>query len=365
VISKDIAMRQMRITKKAANAFKNRKAEETIYGSDPAKEGAAFEPTQINIIHALNWYASLGEIKSLRKSVEAYAKKALKIDLSSARDCDFSTTVGGLAKMRLASCPLPQKNIDFLHNKIKEISKRIVIEEKLPKEVKFNNNENQLICDAEDMLDVFYNSNYKSSPVDFFNYLKTKDAKPGAVRELIAYYIPLLEEIPETNLKPIVKRKYTAFVQKIIDDSNQFLSNNRAIGKLRKPRKKKVKSADQLASKVNYKRQDEALKIVSVNPTSIIKAGSVWLYNTKYKRMTYLEASNAEGLSIRGTTILNFDPKKSICKTIRKPEITLPEILNSGKVTMHKLFLKLKTKNAAANGRLNNDVLILRVNKIG
>jgi hypothetical protein len=65
-------------------------------------------------------------------------------------------------------------------------------------------------------------------------------------------------------------------------------------------------------------------------------------------------------LSIKGTTILNYDVATSGAKTIRKPELV------TGYATMTKRtlageFKALKTKEAAVNGRINEECIILKV----
>ena len=351
-----------RISKKAANAFKGRQAEEAVYGEEPAKRGGVFSESDYSA--ALNWYSQLGEVKKYRKYLEQYVDQNFKKyskAVKAAKDNDIPMTMCSIARMSLMNCKLPKSASEYLHNKIQTFTLQ---EKKVVEVVVSAPKANNLISDTEDVLDTFFISNYKNSPVDYFKLLISKEAKPSEVREVIQYYTPLLEELQEQSdhLTKKQKSNYISFVEKILDDSTSYITNNRQVKKLtRKPRKKKLKSAEQLSSRVKFKISDDKLKLTSVSPANIVGSTSVWLYNTKYKRMTYLVSET--GMSVKGTTITGFDPKKSVCKTIRKPEQKLSELLNMGKVTMLKQFLALKTKGAVAKGRLNPDVLILKASK--
>lgn len=355
-----------RLTRKQVNEYKSGNAK-----GEPASLGAAFVCDRINMINAFNWYNENKEVKNLRKFVEQYAakkfsKKNAEI-LKRSTDKEITITMCAIAKLILGGCKIDKEYVDHLNGKIDILVKKYIADKDiLSDELIISYNDYvRPIADVEDFLDEFYRSEYKSLPIDFYKYLIDNVIKPGEVRQVIAYYQPLLEELEneDTNLTKNQLTSYKNFVSKIIDDSTTYLSNNRKQTKLRKPRRKKVKTADQLVSRVKFKESDTALKITSINPTNILSSQSVWLYNTKYKRMTYLCCSEGKFLSIKGTTILGFDPNLSVTKTIRKPEITLPDLINSSKIAMVKNFKALKTKEAVAKGRINEDVLILKVIK--
>jgi len=180
------------------------------------------------------------------------------------------------------------------------------------------------------------------------------------VRQALAQYTAILDELDTyEHLTAKQKKAYVIFLKAIIDDCEKYLSNTRKATKLRKPRKKKFKSADQLAAKVRFKEAEPELKLTSVPPSSIVGSQSVWLYNVKTRKITYL---SGDKLSTKGTTVIGFDPDKSFSKVIRKPE-TLADLLNTPRTKMLKDIQVLKTKATPANGRLSTDVLILRANK--
>jgi hypothetical protein len=130
---------------------------------------------------------------------------------------------------------------------------------------------------------------------------------------------------------------------------------------VRKKRKTKEKPAALLVTKVNYMPEFEELKLKSVLPEKIIGALQVWTYNTKTKLLGVYNASNAKGLSIKGTTIQNFEENTSTGKRLRKPDQPIKDVLEGGKIKLRKILSELKTKESLLTGRLNSDTIILRV----
>lgn len=129
----------------------------------------------------------------------------------------------------------------------------------------------------------------------------------------------------------------------------------------RKPRARKAVSVEKVVSKVKYLKADESLKVVSVNPADIVGAQQLWVFNVKYRKLGVFHASDPQGLQVKGTTVLNFDEARSVCKTVRKPAEKLPELVAAGKVALRHFMDEIKAKPATLKGRLNGDVLLVRV----
>jgi hypothetical protein len=103
------------------------------------------------------------------------------------------------------------------------------------------------------------------------------------------------------------------------------------------------------------------LQLKSILPEKIIGANQVWLYNTKTKLLGMYNSDNAKGLTIKGTTIQNFNIETSIGKRLRKPEVTIKDLLNGGKIVLKKLLDGLSTKPSELTGRINSDTIVVRV----
>ncbi len=140
---------------------------------------------------------------------------------------------------------------------------------------------------------------------------------------------------------------------KVVNESN----------KSRKPRQRKQKSPEQLVSKLKYLDKHEELKLESVTPKDIIGALQLWVYNTKSRKLGCYNAEDASGLSVKGSTIINFNEIKSTQKKLRKPEVTLPEVLKGGKVYLRTALDEIKAVASTLNGRLNTDTILLRITK--
>ena len=92
---------------------------------------------------------------------------------------------------------------------------------------------------------------------------------------------------------------------------------------LRKPRKKKVKTAIELIKKIKYKTEGSLIA-----PEKIIGAHLLIVFNTKTRFVGMYYSLGGPGLSMKGTTLLNFDTKNSLGKKLRKPKEQLETFLN-------------------------------------
>ena len=87
----------------------------------------------------------------------------------------------------------------------------------------------------------------------------------------------------------------------------------------------------------------------------------LWVFNTKTRKLGVYHADDAGGFSVSGTTITNYTESKSISKTVRKPDLLLPEVLKAGKIALRNLLTGIATKESLLNGRINKDIVLLRV----
>jgi hypothetical protein len=129
----------------------------------------------------------------------------------------------------------------------------------------------------------------------------------------------------------------------------------------KKARVKKAPSKEKLIAKLKYAKTDTALKIVSINPADILGANELWVYNTKTRKLGKYIAAAYQTLSVKGTTIINFDEQKSTSKTLRKPEEKLKEFAKAGKVQLRKFLDDIRATETLLTGRINIDVVLLRI----
>ena len=95
----------------------------------------------------------------------------------------------------------------------------------------------------------------------------------------------------------------------------------------------------------------------------ILEASELWLYNTKTRKLGKYVAEPHATLQVKGTTILYYDEKQSIQKTLRKPAQQLAEFAKAGKGVLRKFMSEIKTTDTKLNGRVNDQTILLKVAK--
>jgi len=149
-------------------------------------------------------------------------------------------------------------------------------------------------------------------------------------------------------------KKFAEFVEGIISDCNQQVQTAKAN---RAPRKRKEKPASVQVARMKYLKEFAELNLKSVKPESIINSTEVWVYNTKYRRISVYKAENG-ALAVKGTTILGFSVTESKQFTLRKPADFFKG-LTIGKRPLNAKMKTLTTKSAVPNGRINEETIIL------
>jgi len=203
------------------------------------------------------------------------------------------------------------------------------------------------------------------------NVLKAKQAKAAHARIIREFYTRDLEELVEaastkdeqlkeaySHLTKVQLRKITAFYQEIVS-ACEMLAQEAKVN--RKPKAKKAVPAEKIVSKLKYKKADEPLKLVSINPADILGAKELWTYNTKSRKLGKYIASEFADLGVKGTSIINFDEHKSVQKTLRKPADQLKEFKAAGKVALRKFLDDINAVDTKMNGRINEEIMLLKV----
>lgn len=303
-------------------------------------------------------------------------------EFKASSDRMFSITAGGLCKIMLNGGKISVKAKQLVDNEIAMARQRglqALTAEKpeVPQRTIadiIKDNTSNFIAEVEVMLDDFY----RGIHIDIENYsvyneLKKIDAPASIAKALIEYYTPLKAEIEElltkktpdlvegyNHLSLKQKRDYLALLNVIISDSEKYLDSKKA---LRKTRIKKPKSIDQQVAKVKYLKDSAEYKLTSINPSNIIGCDQLYMFNTKTRQLIYLSTTDAGGFKINGTTVQNIDEKTSVRKTLRKPDEFLSEFMKASKTKAYGLYSKLTTKPAAANGRINDCMILLKAFK--
>jgi len=214
--------------------------------------------------------------------------------------------------------------------------------------------------------------NFDPKAFKVLNLLKAVEAKAAHARLIKDFYGRMLAELNELasgkadeQLKEGYKHRskkqiksLIAFLQEV-DSACTMLSQEAKVN--RKPRAKKAVPLDKIVAKLKYKKTDEPLKLVSVNPTDIISAKELWVYNTKTRKLGRYVAEEYKELGVKGTSLTGFSESQSICKTLRKPDEKLKEFKAAGKVQLRKFLDDINATDTKMNGRLNEDTILLKV----
>ena len=83
----------------------------------------------------------------------------------------------------------------------------------------------------------------------------------------------------------------------------------------------------------------------------------------KTRKLGCYHAEDAGGFSVKGTSLENFSESKSVHKKLRKPEVSLPEVMIAGKVLLRNYMDGIRAVESALTGRLNSDTILLRILK--
>jgi hypothetical protein len=337
--------------------------------------------TSINV--ALSWYANQMEPKDSKKFTLDHVKKhdyskEIVNSISTAPENMF-LNLGFVCRILENGANLPEKNhiwIDTRINQIVQAVKEPVVSE-FAKKQEFNIHDriyeqsSSLISGIEDEIDKFI----KTKVINFnvYEFLTKNEAKNLHAKHVVNHFTPFLNEINivleksdeqlnEAYASYTKKQVVTLqlFLQSIIDDCNKIINNAKIT---RKPRKQKKVSLTKLISKLKYKKDDNELKLKSINPLDILTAKQLWVYNTKLRKFGVYVADINTTLTVKGTTILNYDDVLSTQKTLRKPEEQLKSIDTMKKTDTNKFFKEIKSKDAPLSGRINEDIILLKVFK--
>jgi len=213
------------------------------------------------------------------------------------------------------------------------------------------------------------------------NYFRKQEMNLGHLRFVTEFYKGQWEELQELNDLPTAKKQddlqqqlaegYNTYSKKEIKELTDFykrMFDGIEIIKAEKKqtravRKPKQKSAAELVKKLKFKPSDGDFGLSSIPPADIIDATALVVFNTKNRKLGIYYAQEHTTFTVKGTTLQFYDEKRSVQKTVRKPDEVLP---NWKKITKHKLkpqFGYLKTTETKLNGRFNADTIILKAFK--
>ena len=184
--------------------------------------------------------------------------------------------------------------------------------------------------------------------------LDYRDIKPKDRTDEQQDYVEGFESYSKSQMK-----QHIAWWQRVYKDCETWETNKK---KQRKPRKWKPPSKEKMAAKVKYKPEFSDLKLVSEPPINLIGCSAVVVYNTKNRKLGIYEATHKHhGLTLKGTTLLNYDIDGALQKTVRKPQEVMEKLNTGGLQAIKNTFKALSTTETKLNGRLNKETVLVRI----
>lgn len=227
----------------------------------------------------------------------------------------------------------------------------------------------------EGNLDDWFDNQFDLKKFDPYKDMMTHqpEIKPAHAKIIQDAFAPMLaearavvawedEDIKESysffTARATERKKFLNFFEAIHTATDTIINTGKAT---RKTRAKKAPSKDKLIAKIKYKESESSLGLASIHPVSILGASQLWVYNTKNRKlMKFIADDMLKTLSVKGTTVIGFDPVKSTQKTIRKPEL-LKGVSKLARTKFDKLYSELSTTETACNGRMNEHCILIKV----
>jgi hypothetical protein len=335
----------------------------------------------VSLTTALQWYTlNTDEKKRRRFAIEYFAKlgrKAEVLAINKANDYDVRQ-LGTLCRLVSTGNELSEGHMQTIENLVSDIVKKIkptkVVEEQpvivasnvISIQQRMEEKAHDLAGEIEGAIDDFILAGCKS---DFStkNYLLANQVAGPIAKRIGELFVDTAKEIREAIegdddqlvegyafLNKRELKRFAEFVEGIVSECQQQVQTAKAN---RAPRKRKAQSPTKLVSKMKFLREFVELKLKSCKPEDILTSTELWVYNTKYRKVTVYK-SDGGTLSVKGTTIVGFDIKNSKTLMLRKPEEFFKG-LSMGKRALNGAIKSLTTKPTVPNGRINEECILL------
>lgn len=156
------------------------------------------------------------------------------------------------------------------------------------------------------------------------------------------------------NFRPLIKR-----IEGVIQSITQKSSTIKARKKTTVTRKRKPITASKQVSKLKYAKEVDGFK--SINPEAILTASLLFVYDEKTRKLIKFSNPDSTRLTVVGSKV---KAHTIVCRTLRKPSITLTEMRKGTIKAAERVYESLTTKDATHSGRMTEKCLILRLNAI-
>jgi hypothetical protein len=361
---------------KAKLTLSERRQQINTYGDEP--EAASDLTVQSAFASALSWYTRCSTPEE-RTDWIAHQLRARGIDSKQIEtvlhSSKLTASLGSIARMLSRDCMLPDGTEQRWLAQIEacsEVRDSNVVEfaKKLGPAAHNRAKVRRMAADLDEIMDAVWTRKAKTKDIKFFELFEKLSVKPKQATMLFNIFKPQLDEIrdpeiPHCKERPLLEEYLDTLVKSLKVWTKKVDGEELSIEPKKRGRKVIGGRAGKAATTRNlkFKLQDEETKMVSVDPRQILGSSIVVLYNTKYKYLYVLRAADADGLSVKGTTIINVDEKASEAKRAGRHVESIKQMANSSKTQIAKLVASISSVNIEVRTRVSDEVIIVRALK--
>jgi len=368
--------------------LKPRSGESKHVGTEPSWENVdSIEDSdrRVQLALALNWYNYNHDIKEARQCLvewlEAEGRKDDARSVKNGTNVSFKLVAGWLARMSAKGFQLNESETSTIESVVSA-----AVAEKAESnagdgdaEKKFNIQDrlNEVALEAggeiegmfDDMILNGVKMTKKHNPIDV---LQKFNVVPQKISLISDHWQSVLEEFHTvqggddedliegySNFGKIDIRNMIKFAEQVISDCNSYAQMKKLS---RSPRKTKPISPEKRVAKFKYLKEFAELGLKSVSPTKLVDAKEAWLYDTKKRKLIHVVPDPLiKTFTVKGSTIIGFDPTATSQKTLRKPKEQIAEFNKCNAAKARTWFKSIKATEIKYNGRGNENLILLLV----
>lgn len=376
----------MATARRAPRVLKPKSGEAKYVGHEPTwdSEFDTDADRRIALISALNWYSYNHDIKESRQCLgewlDAQGRKSDSRAVRNGSAASFNLATGWLARMSSRGLDLLENELDAIEKVISDAKSKTndaQEEDNTKKKPNIQDRLREIALEAggsiegmfDDMISAGAKMDKKYKPIEI---LQEYNVVPQQMSPIVDHWQTVLSELQAVqngkdpdlvegydNFGKIDIRNMIKFAEQVIADCNSYVQIKK---NTRTPRKKKPISAEKRVAKFKYLKEFAELNIKSVPPTKLVDASEAWLYDTKKRKLIHVVPDPMmKTFTVKGTTIVGFDPKESCQKTLRKPKEQLAEFKKCSVPNARKWFKNVKATEIKFNGRGNENLVLITV----
>lgn len=329
---------------------------------------------------ALNWYSVMATPERLKKWTIEYLKgtKFPADDLNNLSHLPdkLFNTIGSVARCAMRGARLTQSHADYILERAvqmlkdhgtKHSSSTTIVP--IAKTRSFTTAQRQLMAEIEEVSDDYLETRATAvlANFDWERLVRASGLDASQIRKVVNSYEPRAQELQGAlSGDEYLKESYSHLTKGQQSILVNFYSKVLHLGlevapkKQRKPRTRKPQSPEKILRKFQHMHSSKDLKIDSIDPKDILGADELWVFNTKTRKLGFFKAAEGQKLSVKGTSIRDYDEDASFCKKLRKPEEVLEQVRKLAKPATKKYVSGVRSKEQPLRSRINNETILVR-----